>query len=229
MYAPVAYEPRGKVKDLLDAMDQTTATKPVWTVDDVAKHMEVGKSQVHAYLVAARTRGALFARLDNGVTQFSRKPFTPPTPAPEPGTLAGWPPRGSVAPTPAPTEAPAPRETPKPTNAPTPKPTPAPTPSPTPAATPAPTKAPEPELPIPRLAAEPVAAPATQADQPVLTTEEYVRRIQPDTARAPRAFNAWLSSGDALLLQGLELDEDGDAMLAPKHVEQLRRLLGAQA
>jgi hypothetical protein len=73
-----------------------------------------------------------------------------------------------------------------------------------------------------------VAAPvpiATRAPSPApapISVREYVEKIGPEQAATARPFDAWLSAHDALVLQGITLDEDGDALLQPKHVAALR-------
>lgn len=68
----------------------------------------------------------------------------------------------------------------------------------------------------------------TPAPAPV-SVREYIEKIGPEPTGAARPFDAWLSAHDALVLQGITLDEDGDALLQPKHVAALRKLLGAPA
>lgn len=96
----------------------------------------------------------------------------------------------------------------------------------------------EPDMPLRKVAVPPepsAKAPApiaTRAPSPApapITVREYVEKIGPEQAAAPRPFDAWLSAHDALVLQGITLDEDGDAILQPKHVAALRKLLGAAA
>lgn len=73
--------------------------------------------------------------------------------------------------------------------------------------------------------AAPAAAPASSWVPPIKV------RAAPSPAPAPAAvaFDAWLSLSGAVVLQGLKLDEDGDAMLRPDDVQKLRKLLGAPA
>lgn len=72
------------------------------------------------------------------------------------------------------------------------------------------------------------APPPAPAPAPI-GVREYIEKIGPEQAAPTRPFDAWLSAQDALVLQGITLDEDGDALLQPKHVAALRKLLGAPA
>lgn len=71
---------------------------------------------------------------------------------------------------------------------------------------------------------QPPASPRPRAAAP-LSAQEYVQRIGPEAPAKARSFDAWLSANGALLLQGVVLDDEGDAMLQPKDVAKLRQLL----
>lgn len=89
----MAYEPRGKIKVLLDAMGAQPAR--IWTADEVAKVMGVQPyaSTLVSYTHAAINAGMLFRRVMSGATQYRRIPFES---APETslsarqGTNTGW-------------------------------------------------------------------------------------------------------------------------------------------
>lgn len=125
---PMAYEPKGKVAALADAMRSDPGR--IWSSTDVAKVMEVQQGAVSAMLDAAIRNGAIYRRLDNGRCQYALRPFLPaatpaPSPAPripvigkdlKPATLT--PQHGDEttrqAPPPAPTTPPAPAPEPDP-------------------------------------------------------------------------------------------------------------------
>lgn len=120
----MSYEPRGKTKELLDAM-RVDGAPVAWPSCDVAKAMGIAQSAVSAYTDAAIKNGALFRLIENGRALYSLKALpsaatgsTPPTATePRPGSRPAWnppvmvPPRGEAsspsAPAPSPS-APAP-------------------------------------------------------------------------------------------------------------------------
>lgn len=118
----MAYEPKGKVKTLIDAMDADPARE--WTAADAAEVMRTTNGGVHAFVARAIEAKVLFRSLSNGRTVFSRKPFTEASCVsrlPEvPTTANGWKPpqMGCTRPaagTTAPTAAPTPASSPAPT------------------------------------------------------------------------------------------------------------------
>lgn len=90
----MTYEPRGKVRILIDAMRAAAAERPVWTSVDVAKVLEATTNAVPAFVAPSISHGALFHKLQNGRSQYSLKPFEPAaTAAPVPPrqtTATGW-------------------------------------------------------------------------------------------------------------------------------------------
>lgn len=113
----MSYEPRGKVRPLLDAM--RASDRPVWTSLELAQVLECTPAAVPAYVDRAIQHGLLYRRLESGRTQYSLKPFPPAataaTDALRESTATGWrPPQMACtrpgaeqprAPSPAPTPA----------------------------------------------------------------------------------------------------------------------------
>jgi hypothetical protein len=105
----MSYEPRGKVKTLLDAM-RADPTR-VWTAPEVAKVLECPQNAVLAHLLRALENRVIYKELLKGRNIFSLQPFG--TVAPPPGAPTvdpNWRPPQMVPPrgTPEPTAAPAP-------------------------------------------------------------------------------------------------------------------------
>lgn len=70
----MSYEPRGKVKTLIDAMDADPQRE--WTAADAAEVMRTTNGGVHAFVARALEAKQLYRSHSNGRTVFSRKPFT---------------------------------------------------------------------------------------------------------------------------------------------------------
>lgn len=71
------YEPRGKVKNLIDAMRAAAAERPVWTSVDVAAVLQTSTASVPAFVDPSIRHGVLFRKLQNGRSQYSLQPFAP--------------------------------------------------------------------------------------------------------------------------------------------------------
>lgn len=222
----MAYEPKGRTKDLIDAMRAVAVERPIWTKVQCAEVMEIVSSQVPAYLLRAVDHGVVHQRITHGKQEYSLVPFPPAaTPAPQP-------PRENFVP--APMRAPRPgsdvhhvnppaRPAPAGTGPAAPDglavsslpPTPMAAPGPAPAtvfeAERAPTPAPAPLEPAPA---------AADASIP----EEVVPGIDGDEdAEQP---DAWLSCRTgAIVLTGVTSDEDGSITLEPDLVAQIKRVL----
>jgi len=69
----MAYEPRGKVGQVVEAMRAEPAR--IWTSADVAQVMEVQQAAVTAHLDTAIKHQVIFRKLENGRCQYSVKPF----------------------------------------------------------------------------------------------------------------------------------------------------------
>lgn len=79
----MAYEPRGKVGTLVDAMRADIGR--IWTSAEAAKVMDVSQGALSAHLDPAIRHGTLHRKLENGRCQYSLRPFLPPPPpAPAP-------------------------------------------------------------------------------------------------------------------------------------------------
>jgi hypothetical protein len=90
----MSYEPRGKVKALIDAMRAAASERPVWTSTDVAKVLETSTNAVPAFVDPSIRHGVIFRKLENGRSQYSLKPFPPSATvapgAPRETTATGW-------------------------------------------------------------------------------------------------------------------------------------------
>lgn len=79
---PMAYEPRGKVAILAEAMRGGPGR--IWSTKEVARLMDVKESAVGSHLDTAIRHGAIFRKLENGRCQYALRPFLPaPPPAPQ--------------------------------------------------------------------------------------------------------------------------------------------------
>ena len=76
----MSYQPKGKVKVLLDAMDKAPG-QPIWSQEEAALVMEIPRNEVPQYLATALHNQAMFRRVVDGKLQISRKPFPVPAPA----------------------------------------------------------------------------------------------------------------------------------------------------
>lgn len=92
----MAYEPRGKVKVLVDAM--RADPERVWTSPEAAKVMEVHQGALSAHLDTAVRNACIYRRLEAGRCQYALKPFDAPPPLSVPA--ATWTPPRMVAPRP---------------------------------------------------------------------------------------------------------------------------------
>jgi hypothetical protein len=119
----MSYEPRGKLKILVDAM--RAEPERVWTSPEVAKLMDVQQGALTAHLDSAIRNGAIFRRMAANRCQYSARPFEAPA-APavvEPPKPPAFVPPQMTAPragsdVPAPSRAPGPPRPPAPTPAP---------------------------------------------------------------------------------------------------------------
>jgi hypothetical protein len=115
----MAYEPRGKVGNLVQAMRAEPGR--IWNSSEVATLLETAASSIPAFLDTALRHNMIFRKLENGRTQYSLTPFAPVVPPPQHARVVDptWrppqmvPPRGTPAPmvaqaAPAPTPAPLP-------------------------------------------------------------------------------------------------------------------------
>ena len=73
----MSYEPRGKMKALIDAMRAAAAERPVWNSTDVARVLETATASVPAFVDPSIRHGVLFRKLENGRSQYSLTPFAP--------------------------------------------------------------------------------------------------------------------------------------------------------
>lgn len=73
----MSFEPRGKVKALLDAM-RAAPDRIVWPAEEVAQVMEVARGNLPAYLHAVVQRGLLHRKIEGGKSFFSLEPFPVP-------------------------------------------------------------------------------------------------------------------------------------------------------
>ena len=76
----MAFEPRGKVAVLVEAM-RAAPEKLIWSASEVATVMEVPRGNLPAYLRASIDHRMVFQKVEDGRSFYSLQPFEPVTPA----------------------------------------------------------------------------------------------------------------------------------------------------
>lgn len=71
----MSYEPRGKVKNVLEAM--RAEPERIWTSVDVAKVLEVNSASVSAHLDTSIRHGLIYRQIVAGRVQYNTRPFAP--------------------------------------------------------------------------------------------------------------------------------------------------------